>query len=65
MMVKEFLSLRGQEFVEKNISTDLEGRAELAALGYDSTPVTVIGDRCIEGFSVSAIDSAIAMLGDQ
>lgn len=59
-MVKEFLSLRGVEYVEKNVSTDLEGRSELIALGYDSTPVTVIGTHKIPGFEVSAIDKALA-----
>ena len=62
MMVKEFLSLRGIEYVEKNVSTDLEGRAELVAMGYDSTPVTVIGSKQIPGFEVTAFDEAIAEL---
>ncbi len=63
-MVKGFLSLRKIDFVEKNVSTDLEGRAELVAMGYDSTPVIVIGDTRLSGFDVSAIDAAIADLGD-
>jgi glutaredoxin 3 len=63
-MVKEFLSLRGVQFVEKNVSTDLEGRAELVAMGYDTTPVTLIGKQRLEGFSVPAIDAAIADLKD-
>lgn len=62
LMVKEFLSLRGAKFVEKNVSTDKEGRAELLALGYDTTPVTVIGERCVEGFDVGKIDEALAAL---
>ncbi len=62
MMVKEFLSLRGVEYVEKNVSTDLEGRAELIAMGYDTTPVTVIGSQQIPGFEVAAMDAAIAEL---
>ena len=61
-MVKGFLSLRKIEFVEKNVSTDLEGRAELVAMGYDSTPVTVIGDRELTGFNVPEIDEALAAL---
>ena len=50
------------EYVEKNVSTDLEGRAELVAMGYDSTPVTVIGDRELTGFNVPEIDEALAAL---
>ena len=64
-MVKGFLSLRGAEYVEKNVSTDLEGRAELIAMGYDSTPVTVIGDRRLPGFDTGLIDEALAELGKQ
>ena len=46
-MVKAFLALRKVSFIERNISTDLEGRTELVEMGYDTTPVTVIGDRHI------------------
>ena len=62
-MVKGFLSLRNVEFVEKNVSTDLVGRAELVAMGYDTTPVTVIGDRQLPGFDTALIDEALAELG--
>jgi hypothetical protein len=61
--VKGFLSLRNVEYVEKNVSTDLDGRAELVAMGYDSTPVTVIGDRQLIGFNSVLIDKALAELG--
>ena len=55
-MVKGYLSLRNVEYVEKNVSTDLEGRAELIAMGYDSTPVLLIGDRRLTGFDTGLID---------
>ena len=61
-MVKGYLSLRGVEFVVKNVSTDLEGQAEMIAMGFDSTPVTVIGDQQVSGFDVPSIDKAIAAL---
>lgn len=61
-MVKEFLKLRGVEYIEKNVSTDLAGRAELIEMGYDSTPVTVIGSRQVPGFKVAEMDEAIAEL---
>lgn len=61
-MVKAFLSLRKAEFVEKNVSTDLKARAELVAMGYDSTPVTVIGGRQLEGFDTTLLDEALAEL---
>lgn len=61
-MVKAYLRLRGREFVEKNVSSDLEGRAELLRMGYDSTPVTRIGDTTLEGFDTTQIDRALAAL---
>ena len=61
-MVKGYLSLRGVEFIVKNVSTDLEGRAELIAIGFDSTPVTIIGDQQLSGFDILTIDKALADL---
>lgn len=61
-MVKGFLSLRNVEYIVKNVSTDLEGRAELLAMGFDSTPVVVIGDHQLPRFDVEAIDHALASL---
>ena len=62
-MVKEFLRLRGKEFVERNVSVDLQGRKELLDLGFDATPVTVIGESLVEGFDVDKIDAALALAG--
>ncbi len=62
-MVKEFLRLRGKEFVERNVSVDLQGRKELLELGFDATPVTVIGESVVEGFDVDKIDAALALAG--
>jgi glutaredoxin len=61
-MVKGYLSLRGVEFTEKNVATDLKGRAELLDMGFDSTPVIVIGDIQLYGFDVEEIDEALAAL---
>lgn len=61
-MVKGYLSLRGVEFIVKNVSTDLEGRAELIAIGFDSTPVTIIGDQQLSGFDIPTIDKTLADL---
>jgi hypothetical protein len=64
-MVKGFLSLRNVEFIVKNVSTDLEGRTELLALGYDSTPIIVIGDQILSEFNVEAIDHAIDTMNEK
>lgn len=61
-MVKQFLILRGVDFTEKNVSTDLEGRSELLALGFDTTPVTVIGEKIVPGFDTSDLDAALQTL---
>ena len=61
-MVKQFLVLRGAEFIEKNVSIDLDGRAELVELGFDATPVTVIGKQVLEGFDIGEIDAALNAL---
>ena len=62
-MVKEFLRLRGKEFLERNVSVDLQGREELLELGFDATPVTVIGESVVEGFDVEKIDAALLLAG--
>lgn len=61
--MKGYLSLRNVEYVEKNVSTDMEGRAELIAMGYDSTPVLIIGDLRLTGFDSESIDEALAEEG--
>jgi|TARA_B100001013_G_C24248907_1_gene300178 hypothetical protein len=59
-MVKGFLSLRNAAFIEKNISTEPESRRELIEMGYDSTPLTLIGKRQISGFDPELIDAALS-----
>ena len=61
-MVKAFLELRKVTFIERNVSTDLKGRKDLMKMGYDTTPVTVIGDIHISGFEAEQIDEALKNL---
>ncbi len=61
-MVKGFLRLRGRDFIERNVSTDQQGREQLLAMGWDTTPVTVIGNRVVDGFDADRIDEALAAL---
>ena len=58
-MVKVYLSRKGLEFVEKNISEDDAARDELLAMGLRSTPVTVIGDQNIVGYSPPKLEAAL------
>jgi glutaredoxin len=48
--VKEFLSQRGVDFLDRDITTDEEAMAELEELGYMATPVTVIDGEVVIGF---------------
>ena len=59
-MVKVYLSRKGIPFTEHNVSLDLEARKGLLALGYRSTPVTVIGDHKIVGYKPPKMDEALA-----
>ena len=48
--VKEFLSQKGVEFAERDITVDDLAIAELEELGYMTTPVTVIDGEVVIGF---------------
>ena len=48
--VKEFLSQKGVEFTERDITVDDLALAELEELGYMTTPVTVIDGEVVIGF---------------
>jgi glutaredoxin 3 len=51
--VKEFLSQRGVDFVDRDITTDEEALAELDELGYMTSPVTVINGEVVIGFDLT------------
>ena len=48
--VKEFLSQKGVDFTERDITVDDLAIAELEELGYMTTPVTVIDEEVVIGF---------------
>ena len=48
--VKEFLSEKGVDFTERDITVDDLAIAELEELGYMTTPVTVIDGEVVIGF---------------
>ena len=52
----------GFPFTERNVSEDLEARRQLLAMGFDATPVTVIGNRTVAGFDGPEIDEALGQL---
>ena len=62
-MVKVYLSRKAIDFTERNISEDREALKSLLGMGYRTTPLTVIGDERIVGYSTAKIDAALAAAG--
>ena len=62
-MVKVYLSRKGLEFTERNISEDDAARDSLMAMGLRSTPVTVIGDQNVVGYSPPKLEAALRAAG--
>jgi glutaredoxin len=58
--VKEFLSQRGVEFTDRDITEDQEALAELGELGYMTTPVTVIDGEVVIGFDRERLEQLVA-----
>jgi glutaredoxin len=48
--VKEYLSQKGVEFTERDVSKDEDAINELKKLGVMTTPVTVIDGEMVVGF---------------
>ena len=62
-MVKVYLSRKGVSFEEHNVSIDRESLDKLVGLGYRTTPVTIVGDNHVVGYSPSSLDSALEEAG--
>ena len=62
-MVKVYLSRKGFEYTEFNVSENREALKELVTKGYRSTPVTVIGEENVVGYSPAIIDEALEAAG--
>ena len=62
-MVKVYLSQKGLEFTERNVSLDENARDDLLSLGYRSTPVTVIDDQRVVGYSPPKLEEALQAAG--
>ena len=63
-MVKEFLDEQGAVYEVRNVAIDERARDEFLALGTRLPPVTVIGERVIEGFDPVAIAAALTDGGE-
>ena len=62
-MVKVYLSRKGIEFTDYNISTDREALGRLVGMGFRTTPVTVIGEERVVGYSPANLDKALEASG--
>jgi hypothetical protein len=59
--VKEFLSQQHVEFVERNIAVDERALADLVALGFQTTPVTLIDGEPVIGFNAARISELLGL----
>lgn len=59
-MVKEFLSQREIEYIERDVSASEEALSELSALGFMTTPVTVLGDEVVVGFDKPKLEALLS-----
>ena len=62
-MVKVYLSRKGVPFTERNVSLDREALKNLVGMGFRTTPVTVIGEKRVVGYSTAKLDEALAAGG--
>ena len=58
-MVKVYLSRKDIPFTERNVSLDEDARKDLLDMGYRSTPVTVIDDLKVVGYSPPKLEAAL------
>jgi glutaredoxin len=52
---KKFFNEHGIPFLERDISTDEDAKSELQRRGYRATPVVVIGEQVMIGFSADRL----------
>ncbi|MDO8690844.1 MAG: glutaredoxin family protein [Dehalococcoidia bacterium] len=57
--VQEFLAGKGIAFESRDVSQDESAVNELIALGYQTTPVTVIGGEFVVGFDQKRIEELL------
>ena len=53
--VKNFLKITGRAFTEKDVKKDEQALAELKALNYISTPVTIVDGQAVVGFNIELL----------
>ena len=62
-MVKVYLSRKGVPFTEYNVSKDRDALVRLVGMGFRTTPVAVIGEDNVVGYSPPKLDAALKTAG--
>ena len=62
-MVKVYLSRKDITFTEHNISEDRDALKSLVGMGFRTTPLTVIGEEKVVGYSPAKLDAALEAAG--
>ena len=57
---KAYLESKGVDFVERNVSSDVEARKELMKRGIMGVPTIIIDNEAVVGFDKEKIDSLLA-----
>ena len=57
--MKEFFSLKGAAYVERDISSDERALAELSGLGFLTTPVIKINGSVVVGFDQKRLEALL------
>lgn len=60
-LAKEYLSEKGVEFEEKNVSTDTEARKHLISKGIMGVPVIYVEDEMIQGFDKNKLNELLGL----
>lgn len=58
--MQEFLAAKGVDYTERNVAEDPTAMAELEALGYFTTPVTIIDGEAVVGFDRANIERLLS-----
>lgn len=58
--VKEFLSKKGIQFTERDVSKDVNAINDLKKLGVMTTPVTVINGETVIGFNKQKLEQLLS-----
>jgi len=59
--VKEYLSQKGIQYVERNISTDRTAIDDLRRMGIMTLPFTMINGEAVRGFDQDKFDSLLGI----